>query len=82
MGTVSSAAFVGMAAGVPEKEMGMAASGMYLFNNLGAISGTGIGAAVYQLSLKSSLWEALQGLDDAEEVGCVMHLAFPIVARY
>lgn len=67
-GMVSSSAFVGLAAGVAEQDIAMAASGMYLFFNVGAVAGVSAGSAVYETSLKASLEKALQDRQDMPEV--------------
>ncbi|KAK4540745.1 hypothetical protein LTR36_008960 [Oleoguttula mirabilis] len=67
-GMVASSTFVGLAAGVDEKDIAMAASGMYLFYNLGSIAGVSGGSAVFEASLKSSLAKVLEGRSDMEEV--------------
>lgn len=69
-GLVSSSAFVGLAAGIEEKDMAVAGSGMYLCSNLGAIAGASAGSAVYQISLKEGLERALAGVEDGAQVCC------------
>lgn len=67
-GMVSSSAFVGLAAAVPEQDIAMAGSGMYLFFNIGAIAGVSTGGAVYQKALRLSLGHALEGMEDRNDV--------------
>lgn len=69
-GLVSSSAFVGLAAGIEEKDMAVAGSGMYLCSNLGAIAGASAGSAVYQISLKEGLEKALIGVENGAQVCC------------
>lgn len=67
-GMVTNSAFVGLAAAVPEGDIAMTGSGMYLFFNIGAIAGVSLGGAVYQTALRSSLEEALRGIKDGHKV--------------
>lgn len=70
-GMVSSSTFVGLAAGVAEEDVAVAASGMYLFFNIGAIAGASAGSAVWQTSLRSGLTAALEGVKNGSEVSIV-----------
>jgi hypothetical protein len=72
-GVISSAAFVGIAAGVDEKDMAVAASGMYLFFNIGSIGAVSSADAVFGTSLKQYLQQALQGREDGAEVCLDLH---------
>ena len=67
-GMVSSSIFVGLAAGVTEEDMAVAASGLFVFFNLGAVAGASAGAAVYQNSLRTGLATALEGVSDGPEI--------------
>jgi hypothetical protein len=67
-GMISSAAFVSLAAGVDEKDMAVAASGMYLFFNIGSIAAVSSADAVFGSSLKRYLVHALLGREDSAEV--------------
>ena len=67
MGVVGSSAFVGLTAGVDEKDMAIAASAMYLFYNLGAIAAISSGGAVFETSLRKFLKQALEGRIDGPE---------------
>lgn len=69
-GMISSSCFVGLAAGVPERDVAIATSGMYLFFNIGAIAGSSVGSAVYQNSLIAGLKKALDGVGNGNEVRC------------
>lgn len=70
-GMVSSSVFVGLAAGVTEADLAVAASGLYLFCNLGAVAGASAGGAVFQTSLKAGLKTALKGVTNGSEVSVV-----------
>ena len=67
-GMISSSAFVGMAAGVSAEDIAIAGSGMYVFFNIGAISGASAGGAVYQTGLKAGLEDALHDVKGGEKV--------------
>ena len=67
-GMVTSAAFVGMAAAVRPEDVAIAGNGMYLFLNIGAISGASSGAAAYQNALRSGLAEAFKDVKHGNEV--------------
>ncbi|KAI5366203.1 Putative major facilitator superfamily, MFS transporter superfamily [Septoria linicola] len=67
-GMVSSSIFVGLAAGVPEGDLAITASGLFLFFNLGAVAGASAGAAVYQTSIRAGLSMALDGVTDGPEI--------------
>ena len=68
MGIITSSAFVGLAASVPEKDVAIVGSGMYLCFNIGGIAGTAAGSAVYEAVLRESLPKALTGVDDGSQV--------------
>ncbi|KAF2164435.1 hypothetical protein M409DRAFT_67928 [Zasmidium cellare ATCC 36951] len=67
-GMVSSSTFVGLAAGVAEEDIAVAASGLYLFMNIGAIAGASAGSAVWQTSLRAGLATALEGVKNGHEI--------------
>lgn len=67
-GMISSSAFVGLAAGVAEEDIAIAGSGMYLFFNLGAVSGISLGSAVFQSTLRTGLQNALPTSPDKADV--------------
>ena len=68
MGIISSSVFVGLAAGVPEGDVAVAASGMYLCVNVGGVAGTAAGSAVYEAVLRDRLQMALIRVDGAPQV--------------
>jgi MFS family permease len=68
MGLISSSAFVGLAAGVDEKDLAIAASGMYLYFNIGGIAGVSTQNAVFETALRSYLPRALAGYEDTDKV--------------
>ena len=76
-GMISSASFVALAAGVDEKEMAIAASGMYLFFNIGSIAAVSSADAVFGTSLKHFLQQALQDREDGSEVSLQNASAYP-----
>lgn len=86
MGMISSSAFVAIASAVPD-EIAIAGSGMYLFFNVGAITGASAGAAVYQTRLKQALGTALQDVDHGTQVrvhlgaAALSGLSFADIAR-
>lgn len=63
-GIAHSACFIGLGAGIDPSDMAIAASGLYLFSNIGMMSGVGLGTAIYMTSLKTGLEGALAGFDD------------------
>lgn len=63
-GIVASASFIGLGAGIDPSDMAIAASGLYLFSNVGTITGVASGTAIYQTSLKAGLEVALEGFQD------------------
>lgn len=54
-GCVASSAFIAMTAGIASSEIPIAAGGMFLFFNIGAIAGVSVGSAIYQSALVSAL---------------------------
>lgn len=68
MGIISSSVFVGLAAGVPEEDVAVAGSGMYLCVNVGSVAGAAAGSAVYEAVLRDRLQSTLIGVDDAAQV--------------
>ncbi len=67
-GVAHSACFIGLGAGVDASDMAVAASGLYLFNNVGMMVGIGIGNTIYQVSLRSGLQSALENFPDRTSV--------------
>lgn len=67
-GMVSSSAFVGLTAQLPEKDIAVASSGFYLCTNIGSIAGTSAAAAVYQTTLRSRLLDLLEGIPHKRRV--------------
>ena len=67
-GMTSSSAFVAMAAGVAPEDIAIAGSGIYLFFNIGAISGSAAGGALYQGGLRSKLAETLDHVKGGQQV--------------
>lgn len=63
-----SATFVALAAGVVDADLAVAASGMYLANNVGAIAGTSAGSAAFQMTLQAGLRTAVEGREDGARV--------------
>lgn len=57
-GAVASSAFIAMTAGITQAETGIAAGGMFLFFNIGAIAGVSVGSATYQGTLAKALRSA------------------------
>lgn len=76
-GLVASSLFVGLAAELPEEDMALSASGLYLFFSLGAIAGASAGAAMFQTSLRVGLERVLAGVDNGREI---MHKALSDIA--
>jgi MFS family permease len=70
---VSSSAFVGLTVSVRDEDIAVAASGMYLFMNIGAITGVSLGSAVFQATLRTVLTDSLQGFENSGEV-CSMFI--------
>ncbi len=65
---VTNSAFVAMAASVEEGDVAVAGSGMFLFNNIGAVAGTSAGSAAYQHGLRTGLSQALGKIRDRDQV--------------
>lgn len=68
MGVISSSAFVGLAASVPEEDVAVAGSGMYLCVNIAGVAGTAAGSAVYGTALRKNLQAVLTGVDHGSQV--------------
>lgn len=68
-GVAYSALFVTLANGVEEKDLAVAASGLYLSGSVGAVSGLSAASAILQIGLQSSLHKALVegGIPNGEE---------------
>jgi predicted MFS family arabinose efflux permease len=67
-GVVSSSAFVGLVDGIAEEHVAVAASGSYLFFNLGAIAGVSVGSASFHAGLRRMLDQNLKGYPDKRKV--------------
>lgn len=67
-GVVSTSAFIGLVDGVPKEHVAVAASGSYLFLNLGAIAGVSIGSACFQAELRSTLERTLDNFPNKHSV--------------
>lgn len=59
---------VGLAASVPESDVAVAGSGMYLCVNIGGIAGTAAGSAVFETALRKALLAALSGVKGGPQV--------------
>ena len=70
MGIISSSTFIGLIAGLDEKYMAIAASGIYLAFNIGGVVGVSAGNAVSQRTIRSSLERDLRGYENREKVLC------------
>lgn len=68
MGIISSSAFVGLAASVPEEDVAIAGSGMYLCVNIAGVAGTAAGSAVYGTALRKNLQAVFTGVDHGGQV--------------
>lgn len=67
-GIVHGTTFVALAAGVPESQMAIASTGMYLSANIGVLVGASLASKVLQASLRSGLNVGLRGFPDQESV--------------
>ncbi|KAB8532567.1 hypothetical protein FH972_025512 [Carpinus fangiana] len=68
MGIILNSAFVGLVANVAEEDVAIAASGMYLFFNIGSISGVSAGSAAMQAALRSTLESSLDGIPNKKKL--------------
>lgn len=68
MGVTLSSTFVGLVAGLAEEDVAVAASGMYLFFNVGAIAGVSAGSAASQTAIRSFLEMQLGSYPDKTKV--------------
>lgn len=79
-GIAHSSVFVALAAGVGEKEMAIAGSGLYLCGSIGAVAGMSAASAAFQTTLRVALEKALDRSDipNGREVSTYhgSHLAF------
>ncbi|KAK6443061.1 hypothetical protein LTR95_000776 [Oleoguttula sp. CCFEE 5521] len=67
-GMVASSSFVGLAAGVDEDDVAIAASGMYMFSNIGAIAAVSGGSAAFQTTLRSALRSTFHDVQGGEQI--------------
>lgn len=81
MGIISSSVFVGLAASVPEEDVAIAGSGMYLCVNIGGVAGTAAGSAVYEAALRRGLQSALMGQANGGNVRVNDKLACSLIKR-
>lgn len=79
MGLIASSVFVGLAASVPEEEVAIAGSGMYLILNIGGVAGTAAGSAVFETTLRKTLQASLADVDDGPQVRTDRTLNCPMV---
>ena len=68
MGVISSSTFVGLIAGVEERYIAIAASGIYLAFNIGGVVGVSAGNAVSQRAIRASLERDLHRYEGREKV--------------
>lgn len=68
MGIVYATTFVGLTAGVEERQMAIAGTGLYLSGNLGMLIGVSLASKIMQASLRKGLQKALMGFDGREVV--------------
>lgn len=67
-GIAHSASFIGLTAQVDPADIAIAGSGLYLFSNMGTMTGISTANTVYQMSLRKGLHTALAGFSDRETV--------------
>lgn len=67
-GMASSAVFIGLTAGIDRRDIAIAASGLYLSANIGAVFGFSGAGAIYQAGLRSSLDRLLSGEPGGAEI--------------
>lgn len=71
MGVVYATTFVGLTAGVEERQMAIAGTGLYLSSNLGMLTGVSVASKIMQASLRKELQGALIGFDGREMVSTI-----------
>ena len=71
MGVVYATTFVGLTAGVEERQMAIAGTGLYLSSNLGMLTGVSVASKIMQASLRKELQGALIGFDGREMVSAI-----------
>nr|OQO31991.1 hypothetical protein B0A51_00333 [Rachicladosporium sp. CCFEE 5018] len=67
-GMIASSTFVGLAAGVDDHDVAIAASGMYMFSNIGLIAAVSAGSAAFQTTLRSSLSSTFNDVKGGKEI--------------
>lgn len=67
-GMAQSAVFVGLTAGIEKSNIAIAASGLYLSSNVGAVAGVSAAGAIFQNALRSRLESALSRESDGSEI--------------
>tara|TARA_R110002060_G_scaffold48199_3_gene59180 strand:- start:146 stop:565 length:420 start_codon:yes stop_codon:yes gene_type:complete len=67
-GVSHSSTFVAVFAGVEKESAAIACSGLYLFGNMGGVTGLSITSALFQVYLRSNLTSSLSGIPSAGEV--------------
>jgi hypothetical protein len=67
-GIVGSTSFVAVSAGVGEKQIAVAASGLYLSANVGNLAGIAASNALFQNFLRHHLLNNLEGIENGPEV--------------
>lgn len=73
-----SVVFVVVAISVKDKELAVAASGLYLSGSVGAVAGLSAASAFFQAYLRSALKTALSGFPNGLEVSGNLETVFPI----
>ena len=69
-GIVHSASFIGLTAQVEPADIAIAGSGLYLFSDIGMMTGISAPNTVYQMSLRSGLGTALAGFSEKKTGKC------------
>ena len=67
-GIAHSASFIGLTAQVDPADIAIASSGLYLFSNIGMMTGISTANTVYQMSLRNGLHTALAKFSDRKTV--------------
>lgn len=67
-GMANSAVFVGLTAGVDKESIAIAASGLYLSSNIGAVTGVSAAGAIFQNALRWKLDRILSRESDGTEI--------------
>ncbi|KAF1813933.1 MFS general substrate transporter [Eremomyces bilateralis CBS 781.70] len=63
-----SATFIAMGAGIDEKDMAIATSGLYLSSNVGAVAGVSLSSALFHNTLRTDLNKVLKGVEGGKEI--------------